>query len=102
MSHFYLLALIISLTGLAFLDWRHKLAVFYRPKPALLIIGVGLAFLVVLDVIGISLGIFAHNPEFTSGLNLVTPDLPLEEFLLLILIMYTTLILSRFHGLRLV
>ena len=47
------------------------------------------------DICGIILGIFRANPQYTLGLNLITPNLPIEEVLFLTLLVYVTLIVYK-------
>lgn len=55
-------------------------------------LGVLLGFFLLWDICGIILGIFRTNPTYTVGLNIFTPNLPLEEVLFLILLSYVTLL----------
>ena len=101
MSHFaYLAALAVSLLGLAFLDWRYRIAVFDEPRRALLTLAVGVAFFLLWDAAGIGLGIFFRGEgRFMTGL-LLAPELPVEELLFLTLLVYQTLLLWRFFDRR--
>lgn len=102
MTHaFYLIALVVSITGLVTLDARYRIAIFDRPRPALLTIVIGVAFFLVWDAIGVGLGIFfVGEGPYQTGIMLA-PEVPLEELFFLILLVYQTLLLWRwFDGRR--
>jgi lycopene cyclase domain-containing protein len=89
----YLLALLGAIIGTGLLDWRHKLALFGgAPGRTLIIVGVGVAFFLLWDVVGIAEGVFfrGSGPWMTGVL--LGPELPLEELFFLVLLCYSTLI----------
>jgi lycopene cyclase domain-containing protein len=89
----YLVALLGAILGTGLLDWRHKLALFGgAPGRTLIVVGVGVAFLLLWDVVGIAEGVFfrGSGPWMTGAL--LGPELPLEELFFLILLCYSTLI----------
>lgn len=93
MSFVYLLALLGAVLGTGALDARHKLALFGgAPWRTLIIVGVGVAFFVTWDVVGISEGVFfrGSGPWMTGVL--LGPELPLEELFFLVLLCYSTLV----------
>ena len=95
MTFAYLGALVFSLAGLAILDWRYRLAVWYQPRRSLGVVGIGVAFFLVLDLIGVELGIFFRGEgEYMTGV-LVAPEVPLEEVFFLTLLTYQTLLAWR-------
>jgi lycopene cyclase domain-containing protein len=101
----YLAILVVSLLGLGIADWHYTLVVFDSKKPPTKTSPRLLAFLSTLvimlvlfllwDMSGIILGIFRTNPQYTLGLNLITPNLPIEEVLFLTLLVYVTLIVYK-------
>ena len=93
MSPVYLLALVGAILGTGALDWRHKLALFGgAPGRTLMIVGVGVGFFLLWDVVGITEGVFFRGSgPWMTGL-LLAPELPLEELFFLILLCYSTLI----------
>lgn len=95
MQFAYLAGILISLAGMALLDWRHNLALFYDTRRSLITVGIGVAVFAIWDVFGIALGIFfsGHSP-YMSGLYL-GPEFPIEELLFLIFLCYLTLVLYR-------
>lgn len=91
----YLLALVVSITGMAIIDWRYGLAFWHDRRRTLLTIGVAVAVFVVWDILGIALGIFFHGgSQFTLPYRLL-PEFPVEEMFFLILLCYCTLVVYR-------
>ena len=88
----YLGALLVSLGGLAVLDWRYRLAFWADWRRAALCVGLGALGFLAWDGAGLALGIFARgdSPHLT-GL-LLAPELPVEEAFFLALLCYTTLL----------
>ena len=88
----YLLILLGGLTGLGLLDWRHRVAVWAKPRRALTTIGVGVLFFLLWDIAGIGLGIFFTGKiSWLTGVMLA-PNLPLEEPVFLVLLCYSALL----------
>jgi lycopene cyclase domain-containing protein len=91
MGMIYLGALLVSLAGMAILDWRLRL--FFRAAPlrAGLVLLAGLAFFLAWDLSGIALGIFYRGQtDIMTGL-LLAPELPLEEAVFLTFLCYLTM-----------
>ena len=87
----YLVALLVSITGMVVLDLRFRLFFAVAPVRAAIVMAVGVAFFLVWDVAGITLGIFFRgNPDLLTGI-LLAPELPLEELFFLILLCYTVM-----------
>jgi lycopene cyclase domain-containing protein len=94
-SFAYLAALVVSIAGLGFLDWRYRVAVFAQPRRALATVGIGVAVFLAWDVAGVGLGIFFRGDAgYMTGVQLA-PEVPLEELFFLILLNYQTLLLWR-------
>jgi lycopene cyclase domain-containing protein len=94
-SFFYLLGLLAAIGGLALLDFRHRLAFAKNAKHIYLIL-ISVAFFLIWDFAGISLGIFFRGEtKLLSGV-LIAPELPLEELFFLILLSYNALLLLKF------
>ena len=92
-SFAYAGALMVSLAGLGFLDWRYRVALFVQTRRTLVTIAVGVAVFLVWDLIGTSLGIFFRgDAPYMTGVQ-VAPEVPLEEVLFLTLLCYQTLLL---------
>ena len=89
----YLAALLVSLAGLGFLDWRHRVAVFADARRTLATIGIGVAAFLAWDLAGVGLGIFFRgDSRYLTGIQ-VAPEVPLEELFFLTLLVYQTLLL---------
>ena len=56
----------------------------------------GILYFIVADLIGVELGIFAHNPERVLPTQPFGTSLPLEEFLLLHLVVYQAALVYTF------
>lgn len=91
MPGLYALFLLLSIAGLGVLDYRFKLAVFYKPKQALGILGVAVSVFIVWDIAGIVSGIFRIGQN-NLLLGLRIGEFPVEELLFLMLLNYTSLI----------
>lgn len=101
-SFVYLGALLVSLAGLGFLDWRYRLAIFDQPRRALLTVSIGVAAFLVWDAVGVGLGIFfIGDAPYLTGV-VIAAEVPIEEFFFLTLLVYQTLLLwlalSRRRG----
>lgn len=94
----YLAALLVALTGMVMLDRRLRLFFWADARRAAIVTVAGLAFFVVWDLLGISLGIFFRGEtSFMTGLQ-VAPELPVEELFFLALLVYLTMNLYAFSG----
>jgi len=95
-SHwFYLLVLLVGISGLLLADAYLKLVFFYQPRAAIKTIACLMAILLLADLAGIRLGIFFTNQRYVTGLHIFSPNLPIEEFVFLFLLSYVTLIVYR-------
>jgi lycopene cyclase domain-containing protein len=93
LSYAYLAVLLFSLTGLALIDYRYKLAFFSNWRRASVSILLPVVFFLLWDLAGILLGIFFRGQtDHLTGI-LLAPELPVEEPFFLVLLSYTTLIL---------
>lgn len=91
MTFLYLLGLLISIFGIATLDFKYKLAFAVDFARAATTIAIGVVFFLIWDLFGIALGIFFRgNAQHLTGITLA-PELPLEEVFFLILLCYSTL-----------
>ncbi|WP_062531301.1 lycopene cyclase domain-containing protein [Demequina rhizosphaerae] len=99
-SYAYLAALLVSIAGLAVIDLRYRVAVFDRPRPALLTIAIAVAAFLAWDAAGVGLGIFfIGDAPYLSGVT-IAPEVPLEELFFLVLLAYQTLLLWRWLDRR--
>lgn len=98
MSFVYLAALLISLAGLATIDYRFKLAFAKNPRAAAVAIAIPYLLFVIWDTAGIALGIFFKGQsQMLTGI-MIAPEFPLEELFFLALLCYTTLIVTTWFG----
>ena len=89
----YLGALLISVSGLAFIDWRYKVAFWYDHTRTIKVLLISMAVFIIWDLLGIGLGIFFHGGSaYTLPLRIV-PEFPLEELFFLLLLCYVTLLI---------
>lgn len=95
MMWLYLAGLCVSLSGLALLDRRYKLAFWHNARPTALTIGVAVGIFIVWDIIGIALGIFFHGGSVWTLPLRIIPEFPIEELFFLTLLCYVTLLLYR-------
>jgi len=94
-SVLYLLMLLLSLGGMAVLDWRFRLFFWRSPRRAALVLGIGVLFFLGWDLLGIGLGIFYRGETaLMTGVQLA-PELPLEEVFFLTFLCYLTMILMQ-------
>ncbi len=97
MSFLYLGALLVSIAGLATLDFKYRLAFGKNVRYRCLII-LSVAFFLVWDLAGIALGIFFRgNSNHLTGITL-SSELPVEEIFFLILLSYSALLLLKAFG----
>lgn len=93
MRGLYLLALLVSIGGLAALDRHFRLAFFYKPRQTALILVCAVALFVVWDLAGLYFRIFFSGPSpLLIGWQLA-PEFPVEEIGFLTLLNYNALLL---------
>lgn len=96
MGLLYLLALLVSITGMVVLDRRFTLFFFRDARRASIVLAAGLVFFVAWDLAGIGFGIFFRGEtSFMTGLQLA-PELPVEELFFLTLLCYLAMNLFGF------
>lgn len=100
MKYAYLTILIISICGLLATDYKYKLVFYDKPRVAARSIIAMMAILLFIDVIGINWQIFSTNQSFVVGLNLGSPNLPIEEIFFLFLLCYSVLVIYNFADRR--
>jgi lycopene cyclase domain-containing protein len=100
LSFGYLLALLVSLTGMVVLDRRFRLFFWRAPRAASLVLVIGVAFFLAWDLVGIGAGIFYRGQTaFMTGLQ-IAPELPIEEVFFLTFLCY--LFMNALQGARMV
>jgi lycopene cyclase domain-containing protein len=98
----YAVCLLMALSGLAVLDLRYKLVFGSNARRAALLIAGSVLFFIVWDLCGIGLHIFrVGSGQYMSGVR-IAPQLPVEEPVFLLLLMYQALVLwelvRRWHA----
>lgn len=91
MSSVYLLVLLVLIGCMILLDRRWRLAFWRDARRAAISIAVVTAVLLVVDVIGIALGVFHRSTTWAMTGILLGPELPLEELFFLAFLAYLTL-----------
>lgn len=100
MTFLYLGLLVFSLSGLALLDWHRRLAFWADARRTAVLVLVSVVFFLVWDTVGIALGIFARGDvDVMTGVELWS-EMPLEEPVFLVLLVYVTLLVWRLVGTR--
>ncbi len=99
MQWFYLIGLLIGISGLLIIDHRWKLAFWRDPKRTAMTLSTAVAIFILWDLIGISLGIFFHGGSAYALPYRLVPEFPIEEIVFLFLLTYSALII--YHGVQL-
>ncbi|GAA1360218.1 lycopene cyclase domain-containing protein [Arthrobacter rhombi] len=89
----YLLLLLALLGCMALLDARFRLFFWARPLAAVLVSAVGLGYFLSWDLFAISAGIFLHRESPLMTGIMLGPELPLEEPVFLLFLVYQTMVL---------
>ncbi|MFF1634842.1 lycopene cyclase domain-containing protein [Leifsonia sp. NPDC058248] len=98
MSILYLLFLLLALGCMVLLDRRFTLFFWRDARRAALVLGIGVAFFLAWDLLGIGLHVFARGTSpFLTGIMLA-PELPLEEVFFLAFLGYLTMVLLSGAG----
>ena len=96
----YLGTLLVSLSGLAVLDRRYRLAFWADWRRAAGCVLIGVTGFLAWDAAGLALGIFARGDSPNMTGLLLAPELPVEEAFFLALLCYTSLLAWRALGRR--
>ncbi len=93
MPGLYLVAILASAAGVALLDRRWRLAAWRAPARTAAAVGIGTAFFLAWDAVGIAAGVFVKGDSaLLIGLDLA-PHLPVEEPFFLAFLSYLALVL---------
>jgi lycopene cyclase domain-containing protein len=88
----YLIAILASLAGIVVLDIRLRLAIPVAPGRTAAAVGLGTAFFLLWDFVGIATGVFVKGAsDLFLGIDLA-PHLPLEEPVFLAFLSYLALV----------
>ena len=94
----YAACLLVSIAGMAILDWRYRLFWWADRRRAAIVHLGGFAVFVAWDVHGIAAGIFKRGDSpYMTGWNLA-PHLPVEELLFLFFLCWLTMVLYTGSG----
>lgn len=91
MSPTYLLCLLAASACMVLVDRRWRLFFWRDARRAAWVLVIGVALLLVADVVGIALGVFSRAPTWAMTGILLGPELPLEEPLFLAFLTYLTM-----------
>lgn len=91
----YLIALLFSLSGIATIDWRYKLAFWHDKQRTATTLGIAIGIFIIWDILGISLGIFFHGGSDLTLPYRLLPEFPIEELFFLLLLCYCTLVIYQ-------
>lgn len=98
MSPLYL-GILVLLTGcMALVDRRWRLAFWRDARRAAIVLLVGVALLLLADVVGIALGVFHRSTTWAMTGLLLGPELPIEEPVFLAFLVYLTMNLLGLFG----
>lgn len=95
MSASYLVSLLVVLGGLALVDRRWRLLLWYDARRAAAVLVTGVLVLLAADVVGITHGLFFRAPTRVMTGLLLAPELPVEEPVFLAFLCYLTMLLVR-------
>ena len=92
MPGIYLLAILVSAGGIAALDARWRLAAWSSPGRTAIAVGIGTAFFMIWDAVGIATGVFVKGDSpLLVGIDLA-PQLPIEEPFFVAFLCYLALV----------
>lgn len=95
MSFLYLGALLFSITGIALIDLRWRVALWWDARRTLLATAASTVVLLIWDLVGIELGLFRMgSAEIMTGIEIV-PHLTIEEPVFLIGLSYLSVVAYR-------
>lgn len=94
-------SLLVATCCMALLDARFRLVLWRRPGRgrSLLVLGVGIAFFLLWDVVAIALGFYHRGESEAMTGVMLAPELPVEELLFITFLSYLTLVLHGLVGL---
>ena len=95
---FYLIALLVSIGGIALIDRRFKLAFWKDSKRTSMTLAISIVLFIIWDILGISLGIFFDGASTYMLPVRLAPHFPIEEIFFLFLLTYVTLVI--YNGIK--
>lgn len=91
MSPIYLLFLLGACVCMVIIDRRWQLFFWRDARRAAWVLAIGVALLLIADVVGIALGVFSRAPTWAMTGIVLAPELPLEEPIFLAFLAYLTM-----------
>ena len=88
----YLVALLLSLAGVALLDARHRLFVWAVPRRAAIVLTIGVTLFLLWDAAAIARGFFERGRGGALVGVEVAPHLPVEELVFVTFFSYLTMV----------
>ncbi|GAB3281366.1 lycopene cyclase domain-containing protein [Microbacterium lacusdiani] len=98
MSPLYLAILLLLLGCMVLVDRRWRLAFWRDSRRATVVLIVGVALLLVADVVGIALGVFHLSTTWVMTGVVLGPEMPIEEPVFLVFLVYLTINLLGLFG----
>jgi len=92
MTGWYLVALLVSLAGVAAIDARHRLFAWAHPRRALAVLAVGVSLFLVWDAVAIAGGFYERGRGDTLLGIEVAPHLPVEELVFVTFFSYLAMV----------
>ena len=92
MTLIYLASLLVAIACMLLIDARFRLFFWRDSAAATIVTVVGVAFLLVWDVAGITLGIFLRGEGVIASGVLLAPELPIEEPVFLTFLVLCTMV----------
>lgn len=96
--YFYVIILILSIGGLLLADRRLRLAFWHNKIASTKAVGYTMLLLLIFDVAGVINKIFSTNQDYVVRINIISPNIPIEEIIFLFMLCYVTLILYQLIG----
>ena len=101
MTGLYLGLLVVSITSMLLLDWRHRLFFWSNAKAAALVTAISVGALLAADAVGIATGVFFRGETSIDTGIVIAPEMPLEEpFFLVFLTLLTAVTFTGALKLR--
>lgn len=94
----YLAALLAALACLVLLDRRLRLVLWADARRGAVVIGVGVAFFLLWDVLAIRAGFYERGGSAALTGIMLAPELPLEELFFVVFLCYLALVAHQLVG----
>jgi len=94
-SYLYLGSIVLSTICTGLVDHGWRLFLFARPACALVVLGAGVLYFLLWDLIAIGLGIYVRGESAAMTGIEVGPELPVEEIFFVAFLCYLTMVLHN-------